>query len=163
MLSDGEAQTVSPQHQPVEKSQALHDHPDASFSGLFEILGLKNSEDPLTAKYKARIVVQGSNVKDGWGEHVYFADTSSAPTNMAAIRSVHAFGEITGGASTADAEAAYVQPLLPDDVHLYVGIPSSLQTAEMKQAIIGMICPVFRLRRPLYGWSRSGNIWEKNI
>ena len=70
---------------------ALHDHPDASFSRLFEILGIKNSELVNDAIYKARIVVQGSNVKDGWGDNVYFADTSSAPTNMTAIRSVVAF------------------------------------------------------------------------
>ena len=92
---------------PVEKDDALRMFPDASFSRLFEILGLKNSEDPKNAKFKARIVVQGSNVKDGWGEAVYFSDTSSAPTNMAAIRSVYAFGELTGSSSSADAEAAY--------------------------------------------------------
>ena len=66
---------------PISQDKALYDHPDASFSRLFEILGIKNSELIDEAIYKARIVVQGSNVKDGWGDNVYFADTSSAPTN----------------------------------------------------------------------------------
>ena len=73
---------------PIERSAALAKHSDAAFSRLFEILGLKNSELAAEAIFKARIVVQGSNVKDGWGESVYFSDTSSAPTNMCAIRSV---------------------------------------------------------------------------
>ena len=111
---------------PVSMDKALYDHPDASFSRLFEILGIRNSELVNEAIYKARIVVQGSNVKDGWGDNVYFADTSSAPTNMTAIRSVVAFGEMHGGSTSADAEASYIQPLLPDEVHLYVTIPDSL-------------------------------------
>ena len=92
------------------------------FLRLFEILGFKTSEldDAIS---KARIVVQGSNVRGGWGESVYFSDTSSAPTNMSAIRSVIAFGEMGGGSSQSDAEAAYIQPLSPDDIHLYVSIP----------------------------------------
>jgi hypothetical protein len=36
-------------------------------------------------------------------------------------------------------------------------------TPEMKQKAYMLRCPVFRLRRPLYGWSRSGNIWEKHL
>ena len=82
---------------------------------------------------------------------------------MAAIRSVIAFGEMGGGSSQSDAEAAYIRPLLPDDVELIVSIPPSLLTVEMKNAQIGMHFPVYRLRRPLYGWSRSGNIWEKHL
>ena len=70
---------------PVEKDEVIRKYPDATFSRLFEILGLKNSElsNPV---YKARIVVQGSNVTDASGEYVYFADTTSSPTNMCAIR-----------------------------------------------------------------------------
>ena len=106
-------------------------------------MGIKNSELVDEAIYKARIVVQVSNVKDGWGDNVYFADTSSAPTHMTAIRSVIAFGEMHDGSSTADAEAAYIQPLLPDDIHLYVTIPDSLLTGEMRKACVGVSRPVF--------------------
>ena len=92
-----------------------------------------------------------------------FADTSSAPTNMTAIRSVVAFGEMHGGSTSADAEAAYIPPLLPDEVHLYVTIPDSLLTPAVRASCCTVSRPVFRLRRPLYGWSRSGNIWEKHL
>ena len=33
----------------------------------------------------------------------------------------------------------------------------------MRKNAKGIINPVFRLRRPLYGWSRSGNIWEHHL
>jgi hypothetical protein len=148
---------------PEEKDDVIKRFPDVSFSRLFDILGLKNSEtdEPV---FKARIVVQGSNVRDADGESVYFSDTASAPTNMVAIRSVIGYGELSeGGSSTADAEQAYIQPLLPEDVVLYVFIPDSLMTEEMKAAARKLRCPVFRLRRPLCGWSRSGNIWEKHL
>ena len=68
-----------------------------------------------------------------------------------AIRSVVAFGELTGGSSAADAEAAYSQPLLDDDIHLYVSIPDSLLTPAMKAKQHGISQPVYRLRRPLCG------------
>ena len=149
--------------EPEEKSEVIKKHPDASFSRLFEILGLKNSESE-TPIFKARVVVQGSNVTDSSGDAVYFADTASAPTNMCAIRSLVAYGELSGGgSSSSDAEAAYIQPLLPDDVVLYVVVPPSLQTPEMIEKCSKLRNPVFRLRRPLYGWSRSGNIWEKHL
>ena len=83
--------------------------------------------------------------------------TSSAPTNTTAIRSVVAFGEMHGGITSAYAEAAYIQPLLPDDIQLCVTIPDSLLTPAMKAACLKVPRPVFRLRRPLYGWSRSAS------
>ncbi len=39
---------------PVSQDKALYDHPDASFSRLFEIFGIKNSELVDEAIYKAR-------------------------------------------------------------------------------------------------------------
>ena len=114
--------------------------------------------------YKYRVVLQGSNVKDDGGNNVYFADTSSAPTNMICIRSVMSYGHLSGGeTSRADAEQAFIQPLLDDSVHMFIFIPKELQTAEMIANSIGINNPVFRLRRPLYGWSRSGNIWEQHL
>ena len=68
-----------------------------------------------------------------------------------------------GGSASADAEAAYIQPLLPEEVHLYVTIPDSLLTPAMRASCLKVSRPVFRLRRPLYGWSRSGDIWEKHL
>ena len=136
---------------------------DASFSRIFGILGIKDVESS-TSKYKYRVVLQGSNVKDAGHNNVYFADTSSAPTNMTCIRSVLAYGHLSGGeTSQADAEQAFIQPLLDESVHMYIFVPPEMQTIEMKNHCKGVVNPVFRLRRPLYGWSRSGNIWESHL
>ena len=148
---------------PLSKRQAEAMFPDATFSRIFGILGIKDVESN-TAKYKYRVVLQGSNVKDHNNQNVYFADTSNAPTNMACIRSVIAYGQLSGGESSqADAEQAYIQPLLDDKIHMFIFVPPEMQTEEMKANCIGVSNPVFRLRRPLYGWSRSGNIWEHHL
>ena len=117
-----------------------------------------------TAKYKYRVVLQGSNVKDHNNNNVYFSDTTSAPTNMTCIRSVIAYGQASNGeCSQADAEQAFIQPLLDESVHMFIFIPPDMWTDEMRKNAKGIINPVFRLRRPLYGWSRSGNIWEHHL
>ena len=148
---------------PLSRHDAVRLHPDATFSRLFGILGIKDYEAN-TAKYKYRVVVQGSNMKDINNNDVFFADTSNAPTNMACIRSVIAFSQASGGeVSQADAEQAYIQPFLEESVHIYITIPEEMWNDDMKQQAKGINNPVFRLRRPLYGWSRSGNIWEEHL
>ena len=83
---------------------------------------------------------------------------------MTAIRTATSYGQVSGdGSSTADAEAAYIQPLLPEDVHLFIYVPDELMTIEMRAKASLLRRPVFRLRRPLYGWSRNVNIWEKYL
>jgi hypothetical protein len=145
------------------KHEVTRKFPDGTYSRLFVILGLRSSEMN-NATYKARIVVQGSNVTHSSGDYVYFSDTSSSPTNMCAIRSVIAYGELSkGGSSQADAEAAYIQPRLPQDIHFYVRVPVTIMTEEKKLSASKCKCPFFRLRKPLYGWSRSDIIWEKHL
>ncbi len=74
------------------------------------------------------------------------------------------FGQLTGsGSSSADAEQANIQPLLPENEVIFVHIPADLQSPAMKKACLGIVDPVFRLLRPLYGLPRSGNIWEKYV
>ncbi|CAE8634210.1 unnamed protein product, partial [Polarella glacialis] len=108
--------------------------------------------------------MQGSNVKDSDNNSVFFQDTSSAPTCMSCIRSVVSYGQLSGGgASQSDAEQAYIQPLLDDNIHIFIHVPNHLMTEKMKSSAAKCSNPVFRLRRPLYGWSRSGNIWEKHL
>ena len=85
--------------EPVEHAAALKANPSASFSRIFAILGLKDSETS-TAKFKARAVLQGNDMRDADGEQVYFQDTSSAPTSMSCIRSVMAYGQLSGGGSS---------------------------------------------------------------
>jgi hypothetical protein len=54
-----------------EKDDVTRKYPDVTYSRLFDFLGLKSSEmnNPV---YKARIVVQGSNVTDSSGDYVFF-------------------------------------------------------------------------------------------
>jgi hypothetical protein len=57
--------------------------PGASFSEVFYILCIKNSESYVEdIVFKAGIVVQGSNMEDATNDNVFFSDTSSSPTNM---------------------------------------------------------------------------------
>ena len=119
-------------------------------------MGIKHIESS-TSKYKYRVVLQGSNVKDAGRNDVYFADTSSAPTDMTCIRSVLAYGHLSGGGtSQADAEQAFIQPLLDDSVHMYILVPPEMQTLEMRNNCKNVSNPVFRLRRPLYGGPAPG-------
>ena len=54
-----------------EKDEVNRKFPDVTYSRVFDILGLKNTEMN-NPTYKARIVVQGSNVTDSSGDFVYF-------------------------------------------------------------------------------------------
>ena len=103
-------------------------------------------------------------MKDLNNNDVFFSDTSNAPTNMACIRSVISYAQLSGGTvSQADARQAYIQPKLEDDVYIFVTIPEEMWNDELRKQAEGVNNPVFRLRRPLYGWSRSGNIWEGHL
>ena len=121
--------------------------------------------------FKARIVLQGTSMKDSFGDDVFYSDTSSAPSSMSCIRSVATFGalfpdpdiELDGNATQADAEVAYVQRKLGPDEKLYVVIPRELWTDKMIKSAKGIDDPVFKLLRPLYGWQRSGNLWESHL
>ena len=117
---------------PVSKASAEYKHKDTSFSRVICILGIRDVESS-TSKYKYRVVLQGSNVKDAGHNNVYFSDTSSAPTNMTCVRSVLAYGHLSGGeTSQADAEQAFTQPLLDDSVHMCICVPPEMQTIEVK-------------------------------
>ena len=96
----------------------------------------------------------------------------SAPTSMQAIRSTVAYGSLhpkakneidDAEATQADAEQAYIQRKLEPGENLFVVIPKELWTPAMIESAKGIEDPVFRLLRPLYGWARSGNLWEKHL
>jgi hypothetical protein len=147
----------------VERYEAVKQYPTAVFARIFQILGIKDSEME-DVIYKARVVLQGSNVTDSTNQAVFFQDTSSAPTSMACIRSTMAYGQLSGGGSSqSDAEQAYIQPWLKPEEVIFIYVPQELMTDKMKESAAKCRNPVFRLRKPLYGWSRSGNIWEKHL
>ncbi len=74
-------------------------------------------------------------MKDLNNNDVFFSDTSNAPTNMACVRSVIAYSQLSGGnVSQADARQAYTQPKLEDDVSIFVTIPEDVWNDEMRNA-----------------------------
>eukprot|EP00971_Amphidinium_carterae_P352932 6492774-Amphidinium_carterae.4 len=149
---------------PMERSQVRKLYPNATFSRVFTILGIKGIETVDNQKYKARSVLQGNHMLNCDGDAVYYTDASSAPTNMAAIRAVIAHGLIQGETATqADGEQAFTQPLLPETVEIWAYIPPELQTDEQRKMASEMKDPVFRLLRPLYGWTCSGKLWEEHL
>ena len=58
---------------------------------------------------------------------------------------------------TRDVEQAYLQAEM-DGPPVYIMLPEELWTEEMK----GMKCPVFRLRKALYGHKHSGVFWQRH-
>lgn len=143
---------------------------NAVFSRLFAVMGIKNwgSDDPI---FKGRVVLQGSNMHDYEGNEVFYNDTSSAPTSMACIRTTVSYGALTsdpdplkdGSAAQANACQAYIQRKIEPGENLFVSIPREMRTDKMVESAKGISDPVFRLLLPLYGWSRSGNLWEKHL
>ena len=165
----------------ISKRAAAKKFSNAVFSRLFPILGIKNF-DTQSPTYKGRVVVQGSDMRDGEGSAVFFQDCASAPTSMQAIRSTIAYGSLSppmteadaksanvtvemadAEATQADAEQAYIQRKLDPEENLFVVIPREMWSEEMKASAEGISDPVFRLLRPLYGWQRSGSLWEQHL
>jgi hypothetical protein len=146
---------------------------DSKHSRLFDIRSLKHSElGDAGAQRKARIVVLGNQVHNGHGEAAFFDETASTPTSMSAIRMLLAYGlasspEGDSGTSTADAEQAFVQPMLPDSELVFVQIPDHLLTVAMREALAKANLvnskATWRLRRPLYGLSCAGVYWERHL
>eukprot|EP00971_Amphidinium_carterae_P350285 6491469-Amphidinium_carterae.2 len=149
---------------PVEKSEATRKFPNATFSRVFTLLGIKGSEGTKDRKFKARSVLQGNQMIDSDGDAVFYSDSSSAPTTMAAIRAVLSYGVMRGrGATQADGTQAFVQPHLPDHVVIFAYIPPELRTQKQHEMAKSMVSPVFRLWRPLYGWACSGKLWAEHL
>jgi len=144
----------------------------ATFVRMFCLLGIKHSENALLAKYKARCVAQGNDVRGSDGAEVTWSDTSSTPSSMDIMRSL-----ITWSLSQdvppmlADAVQAYVQASLPDSYECYINIPPHLWTKKMRTAAEAVMSKyeckesqlVWRLRRPLYGLSVSGALWQRHL
>jgi len=139
----------------------------AAFVRLFSILGLKGSELPdghPDRKWKGRVVAAGNNVSNARAETIIWEESSSAPTTMPLIRLVMAISQRMGVIpEAADAVNAYVQALLPPHIKVYCHIGAELWTEDMKKQAAGIDNPVWTLRRPIYGLSISGYLWQERM
>ena len=154
------------------KAQEYHDakreHPDAKFTIVFTITGIKHSEDPSKAKFKARSVARGNVVLDSRGSPILFGDEVSAhASNLVGMKSVATYGGISGtGCSLSDAEQAFVQPrfsMTDRDNIWFVELPPELLTAAQLEEAKKFRKPVYRLLAPLYGIPPAPKMWKEHL
>jgi len=110
-------------------------------------------------QYKGRVVSQGNQVKDEFGDWAIFQEISSAPATIAAAKAADTYGMFKGhGVDQCDAEQAYIQAKLQGDP-TWVRIPREEWPEEwIKKRYYDPVCP---LEQALYGHSASGAYWEK--
>ena len=107
------------------------EHPDAHVVRAHPILGVKHSESSSEAKWKARIVAGGNNVRDTSGQHVVDAMDTAAPASLEGIRAVIAVSFSTKGGDVLqlDVEAAYLHAPLTGQKY-FVELPAALWPAS---------------------------------
>ena len=97
-------------------------------------------------------------------EQVQYSDVSSSSTTLGGIRSVVAYGELTGtGTTCSDAIAAFVQPDLPENDCYFAYLPDELLTPARRLLCKSMRRPVFRLHKPLYGLPIASRTWHHHV
>ena len=83
---------------------------------IFDLCVEKGSELPKGHKaryFKGRVVYQGNQVKDEYGQAAIFNELSSSPSSMEASKAADAFGMHPGAdCQLSDAEQAYTQSKL---------------------------------------------------
>ena len=108
------------------------DDPDAEMIRAHLIAGIKHAETPHLAKYKCRVVVNGTNVRDAWGQQVVPSDLHTMPLTFASARAIGALSLVNDAGSSAtdndpmicvqfDVVGAYLQaPRLPGSAARWV-------------------------------------------
>ena len=76
--------------EPLEAKKAKELYPDAHFTGIHPIVGIKNfeSQNVDDHMYKGRIVLDGHNVRDATGAYAVFSEIGNTPSTMAACRTL---------------------------------------------------------------------------
>jgi hypothetical protein len=124
----------------------------ATFSGFWSVQKVLTRCEP-------NHIAGGSDVQDTSRWRAWHSDTDSATTNLRLyMKSVLAYGDISGGSSSQADERIYTASLLPDDI-VHLSIPSHLWwRMRWKKA-----CRIYlRPRQTPLGGNRSGSIWEKH-
>ena len=83
---------------------------------------------------KTRAVACGDNVRNR--ENIFVTDTTLAPTIIPAVRTALVHGAAVGsGASQADGEMAFAQPLLPAHIAVSAILSEDLLTDKLHAAV----------------------------
>ena len=132
------------------------------FGRVFPICVEKDAElkRPEALKvYKGRVVFQGNQVKDQFGDWAIFQEIASAPASIAAAKAADAYGLLHGnGVEQCDAEQAYIQSKLRGDP-TWVSLPEEEWPKHWKGKYTHPVCP---LVLSLYGHPASGAYWEQH-
>ena len=111
-------------------------------------------------KYKGRIVYRGDAIRDEHHQHVFFEDTATTPTALAALNLTLWWGCRTV-LSCADCIQAYLQCDLDDCT--WVILPYELWLSPWKKKYDKNETLAVRLVLSLYGHPLAGNLWQQHL
>jgi len=142
-------------------AEARDNNQEIHLGFLFGLMVEKGSEftdeDDERRYFKYRVVFRGNDVKDQNWEVAMFQEMATTPTTLEASRYSDLLATFPGNSVEGrDVEQAYLQADF-EGPPTYIVLPKELWTPEMFK----MKCPVFRLKRALYGHKNSGAYWQK--
>ena len=150
---------------PIAKAVAFLQLPSAKVVSLHMLRGVKHSEDASARRCKARGVALGNQLRDVDGEAAFMDNEAAIPAAVSDLRTTMAYGLSLSSTPhmktlvTSDAEGAYLQAPLEEDVVVLLRIPREFWTADMQQQAAGVREALWRLRKGLYGMAVSGRNW----
>ena len=167
-LSDIRAQSVWDEDHPMEASEAAKAHPDAHFTRVFDIYGIKHYEEADTSrrKWKCRVVVEGCDIKTSSGDWATFAELGSVPSSMCAARIAMSMYAVDKDSDLlqSDCVRAYIQADMRGPP-TFVRLPKHMQPKEWFHAdgTPKYKDPVVRLLKALYGHPLAGDYWADKL
>ena len=145
-----------------EQEDAKKRFPDAHFSDIFAIVGVKNHESPDVKdhKWKGRVVLGGHAIKDACGSRPVFTGSSTIPSSMTAARFLIAlpcaFPSLV--LVQTDCIRAYVQAKMTGP-KTFISMPRAWwpkHWLRFKKPCVELLCA-------LYGHPKAGDIWGDKL
>lgn len=145
---------------PREKSDVMVEFPDAVFLMGHVIVSAKNFEIPEIREMKARVVGNGGQVRNIFGELVNAADIYTLPCSFSSFRTCAAVVHCDGGDMIQfDVCAAYLQAIRRHGPPTWIRPPRQMFTEEMR----AMREPVVKLDRWIYGEQGASDGWSDHF
>jgi hypothetical protein len=143
---------------PLEYQEAKRQHPEAVFLRAHLILGIKHAEkSPEEQAWKARVVVNGGDARDAFGQLADVGEIYTVPASLASIRTASAIALLNPDSDTYsfDISAAYLQGKR-QGVKTFVRPPKQWRPS-------GFSDPVCEMLTPLYGEKNAGAWWAETL